>query len=410
MAKNTYGKKKAMRNLLIALIAVIVIAVAIFLVVALQKDGAGMNCFQRNATAASADGVKASISEYRTVFDMASTSYTNSSLTDAQIRDLQENSAKQVVMYRIYAKEAKALGLSLTDEQIEACKKSADDQVASIETYYANSLIQNGNYSKSALEKQVDSYFQRIGMSKDAYRAFVRLSAEADYYEQAIDNYYKENGSDIAEETLQAYYRQQSDASRVTKNEDGTETSTYQEGQFWYSILLYRYGMAMPMTYIPEGFFYIDFVKLEKPTALEVNDIIKKVESGELSFDELMESEDNKDDYRSYVPGPYPIGEGDHTQLFPTQEAYQIAADLEMGAIGSYVADPVTNDDGTETVTAYLFRRAEGKMCVDGDTGLIDIDYFQGVRAYYEEQYRQEQWLSDLKYEDAIYAYKGALG
>ena len=121
-----------------------------------------------------------------------------------------------------------------------------------------------------------------------------------------------------------------------------------------------------------------------------------------------MNSDDNKDDYRSFIPGPYPIGEGDHTQLFSTQEAYQIAADLELGAIGSYVADPVTNDDGTQTVTAYLFRRAEGKMCVDGDTGLIDIDYFQGVRSYYEDAYREDQWLSDLKIEDAVYSYKGA--
>ena len=407
---NVYGKKKTTRNILIGVIAVLVIAAAIFLAVALEKDGAGMNCFQRSATAASADGVKASFVEYRNVYDMASTSYANSTMTEEQIRDLQERSAMEAVMYKVYEKEAKALGLSLTDEQIESCRKSAEEQIASIETYYANALTQNGNYSKTALDKQVDSYFQRIGMGKEAYLAFLTRSSEAEYYAQAIEDYYKENGSDIEEEALQAFYRQESEASMVTKNADGTETPTYQEGQFWYSILLYRYGMAMPMTYVPEGFFYIDFIKLEKPTSLEINDIIKKVESGELSFDELMSSDDNKDDYRSFMPGPYPIGEGDHTQLFPTQEAYQIAADLALGEIGSYVADPVTNDDGTETVTAYLFRRAEGKMCVDGDTGLIDMDYFQGVRAYYEGKYRLQQWTSDIKYEDAIYAYKGALG
>lgn len=410
MAKKVYGKKKTTRNILIGVIAAIVIAAAIFLIVVLQKDGAGMNCFQRNATAVSADGVKASVSEYRVMFDTASANYTSTSLSEEQIHALQESCARQVVLHKVYAKEAQALGLSLTDEQIEACKKSADEQITSIETYYANSLIQGGNYSKTAVDKQVDSYFQRLGMSKDAYRAFIRQSAEADYYAQAINNYYKENGSDIDEETLQAYYRQESEASMVTKNEDGTETPTYEEGQFWYSLLMYRYGMANPMTYVPEGFFYVDFIKLEKPTTLEVNEIIKKVESGELSFDELMDSEENKDDYRSFVPGPYPIGEGDHTQLFTTQAAYEVAAGLEIGEIGSYVLDPVKNDDETETVTAYLFRRAEGKMCVDGDTGLIDIDYFQGVRAYYEEQYRAERWLSDIKYEDAIYAYKGALG
>ena len=407
---NVYGKKKTMRNVLIAVIAVLVIAAAIFLAVALQKDGAGMNCFRRSATAASADGVKASIVEYRCVFDIASASYANSTMTEEDIRDLQERSALEAVMYKVYEKEAKALGLSLTDEQIETCRKNVDDQITSIETYYANALMQNGNYSKAALDKQIGSYYQNVGMGKEAYHAFLLRRETANYYAQAIEDYYTENGSGIEEEALQAFYRQESEASMVTKNEDGTETENYQQGQFWYSILLYRYGMAMPMTYIPEGFIYIDFIKLEKPTALEVNDIIKKVESGELSFDELMNSDDNKDDYRSFIPGPYPIGEGDHTQLFPTQEAYQIAAALELGEFGSYVADPVTNDDGTQTVTAYLFRRAEGKMCVDGDTGLIDMDYFQGVRAYYEGQYRLHQWISDIRYEDAIYAYKGALG
>ena len=72
----------------------------------------------------------------------------------------------------------------------------------------------------------------------------------------------------------------------------------------------------------------------------------------------------------------------------------------------------LTDTDGNELITGYIgymFRRAEGKMCVDGQTGLIDIDYFQGVRAYYEEQYRVEQWTSDIRFEDTVYAYRGAL-
>lgn len=409
MAKNVYGKKKITRNILICVIAVLVIAAAIFLAVVLQKDGAGMNCFQRNATAASADGVKVSMSEYRLMFDMTSTNYTNSSLTDQQIRTLQEQSVRQALMQKIYIKEAKALGLTLTEEQIEACKKSADDQIESIEKYYADSLINNGNYSKTALDKQIESYYQHLGMGKDAYRAYAKESAEAEYYLQALDTYYKENGSGISEEELMKYYRESSEKSKTKTAEDGSTVSAYEQGQFWYALMLYRYGMAMPMSYVPEGFFYIDFIKLQKDSKVEISEIISKVESGELSFDELMESEDNKDEYRSFLPGPYAIGEGDHTQLFPTQAAYQIAAGLELGEIGSYVQEPETNEDGTETITAYLFRRANGTMCVEGDTGLINIDYFQGVRSYYEDAYRNDQWLSDLKIEDVVYAYKGVL-
>ncbi len=86
-----YGKKKLTRNILIGVLIVLVIAIAIFLAVALQKDAAGMNCFQRKATAASADGVKISMSEYRVTYDMILSNYQNqtSSFTDEQIRNLQ---------------------------------------------------------------------------------------------------------------------------------------------------------------------------------------------------------------------------------------------------------------------------------------------------------------------------------
>ena len=135
---NVYGKKKTKRNILIAVIAVLVIAAAIFLTVALQKDGAGMNCFQRSATAASADGMKVSVAEYRVMLDMISSNYSGTTLTDDQLRTLQENCVSQVLMMKVYEKEAKALGLSLTDEQIAASEKAADDQIASIRKYYAD--------------------------------------------------------------------------------------------------------------------------------------------------------------------------------------------------------------------------------------------------------------------------------
>ena len=151
--QSRYGKKKTARNILIGVIAAIVIAVAIFLVVALQKDGAGMNCFQRNAAAVTGDGVQASVAEYRIMFDMRTQNYQSMKLSDAQIRTQQELAAREALMQKIYVKEAKALGLKLTEEQIAACKKSADDQIASIEQYYATSMVSGGTYSKAALDK-----------------------------------------------------------------------------------------------------------------------------------------------------------------------------------------------------------------------------------------------------------------
>ena len=407
---NIYGKKKTTRNILIVAIAVLVIAAAIFLTIALQKDGAGMNCFQRSATAASADGELVSIAEYRVMLDMISSNYSSTTLTDEQLRTLQENCARELLMMKVYEKEAKALGLSLTDEQIAASEKAADDQIASIRKYYADSLISNGTYSKSALEKQIDSYYQRLGMSENEYRAFIRRNTEGEYYSQAISDYYEANGSGIDEETLIDYYRKSIEETMTTKNEDGTEKSNYLEGQYWYNLVMYQYGYSTPMMYVPEGFVYVDYIKLEKDSDVEMNEVISAVMSGDRSFDELMASDENTDPFKAILTAPYPVAENDHAGLFTSDEAFAVISGLAVGEIGNYVEEPTVADDGTAKVTAYLFRRAEGNMCYDGDHGVIKIDYYPSLRASVEQQYRMDRWLSDLKIEDAIYAYKGALG
>ena len=407
---NVYGKKKTTRNILIAVIAALVIAAAIFLAVALQKDGAGMNCFQRSATAASANGERASVVEYRVMYDMTSSQYTSTTLTDAQIRNLQEYCAKELLKQKVYPKEAKKLGITLTDEQIENAAAAADQQIESIESYYAQSLISSGSYSKAALDKQVDSYFQRLGMSKNAYRALLKENAEGEYYRQAILDYFEQNGSGIEEDALVDYYRKSVEETMTTVGEDGTETPTYSNGMFWNYLMMYQVGYSSPMLYVPEGFIYVDYIELKKETTEEAEEIIRKVNDGELSFDELMESLENQDAYKDTLTGPYPIAENDHSALFSPQELYNTAAALEIGQIGSFIAQPVTDDDGNTTVTAYLVRRAEGNMCYDGDHGVIKLDYFPGIRGSAEEQYWLDQWLKDLKYEDIVYEYKGALG
>ena len=95
--------------------------------------------------------------------------------------------------------------------------------------------------------------------------------------------------------------------------------------------------------------------------------------------------------------------------LFTADDAYAAAAALEIGQIGSYIEEQITKDDGTTSVTAYLFRRAEGNICYEGDHGVIDLDYYTGIRTALESDYRMDQWFSDLKYEDVIYTYKGVL-
>ena len=403
-----YGKKKLTRNILIGVLVVLVIGIAIFLSIALQKDSAGMNCFQRKATAASADGVKISMGEYRLNFDTTMMSYQTTTFSDKQMKNLQENIARQTLLPRVYAKEAKALGLSLTKEQKEEAAKTAQTQIDAVKESIAKELSQSGNYSKSAVEKQLAAYYQQIGMNENEYYSFVKENAEGNYYWEAIDAYYQENGDGIDEATLLDYYRKSVEDSMYTENEDGTKKSSYSEGQYWYTMMLYQMGYSMPMMYVPEGFIYIDYIKLQKGTKKEIEEIINKVNAGEIDFDQLRKSDDNIDTYRDALEGPYPIGENDHAQMFSSQAAYDAAAALVIGEIGSVIEEPVTAEDGSVTVTGDLFRRAEGNMCMDGDSGVIKIDYYPGVREAMLDEYRLQQWISDIRFEDAMYAYKGA--
>jgi len=410
MAKTLYSKKKTTRNILIGVIAVLVIALVVCLIVMLRKDGAGMNCFQRQATAASADGVKINMSEYRMTLDMALQSYQNGNFTDEQIRSLQENAAKQALLQKICVKEAKALGITLTDEQKKEAAQTAKNQIESLKQYYTENLSNSGSYSKTALDGQIANYYNHIGMSEGQYYNYIKENTEANYYGEALKAYYEENGIEIEEDVLLDFYRKYVEDSMVTKKADGTESKTYLDGQYWYTLMLYQMGYSVPMLYVPEGFIYVDFIKLEKGSVEEINQIINEVNNGDRSFDELLASDENKDTFRDMLKGPYPIAEKDHSGLYTSDEAFSAVSGLEIGQIGTYVEEPKTAEDGTTTVTAYLFRRAKGDMCMDGETGVIKIDYYPDIRESVIDEYRSEQWLSDVRYEDAIYAYKGALG
>ena len=77
----------------------------------------------------------------------------------------------------------------------------------------------------------------------------------------------------------------------------------YLDGQYWYTLMLYQMGYSVPMLYVPEGFIYVDFIKLEKGSVEEINQIINEVNNGDRSFDELLASDENKDTFRDMLKG-----------------------------------------------------------------------------------------------------------
>ena len=414
--------KKLIRNIVIAAVVVVLIVAAILLTLAFRKDGHGLNWFERGRKAASADGVSVSMIEYALTLDTTLNNYSYygidlSTYSDEQIKNLQENAAKQALLLKIYTKEAKALGLTLTDEEVQQCKDTASEQIKDIEESYAKSLAEQGNYTKAALDKQIASYYQQIGLNQSQYYQFIYDRAAGNHYSTKLDAYYEENGSGFEEEELLGFYHKSVEETIDAYNELDEDA---REDYFSNTMTYYNMGYSTPILFVPEGFIYVDYVKLTKGSVDEVNAIVEKVQNGELTFDELLESEDNVDPYKNTLMLPYAMGEHDHSYLFEDDEAYAAAAALELGEIGSFVrseadepATPTQSDDSEKaepTYTGYIFRRAEGNMCEEGESGIVKIDYYPGIRETAESELRQEKWLSDAVYEDAMYAYKGQIG
>ena len=400
-------RKKTIRNILIAAAVVVLIVAAILLGIALRKDGHGMNWFERTRTAASANGESVTMLEYTLTLDQIMQSYSSVQLTDEQVKALQENAAAQALLMKIYTREAKALGLQLTDEETAACKSAAQQQIDAVVSSYTRQLTDGGSFSKAALDKQIANYYAMLGMNQTQYYNFCKSRTEASYYMDKLEAYFQTNGSGFTEEEILENYHESVKSTM----------ESYTAGQYSSTTLMYAYGYASPMLFVPEGFFYIDYIEVSKDTEEEVQAIFDKVLNGgedAMTFDELMASEDNVNVFKSVLSGPYAIGDEDYSYLFEkNEEAYEKAKALEIGGIDTFIM-PVTKTDadGNETVNGYIgymFRRAEGDMCEEGQSGIVKIDYYPSVRQDVESGLRQKKWMSDAVYTDAMYAYRGSI-
>ncbi len=408
--------RKTHRSQLVLFLSLLLAAVLFAACLKQNGQSSGENSGSEEQTvAASADGVTVRADEFRATYrrlaEYYQQMYAAQGLTmDAETqKEIREGSARQVLLQKIYIKEAEALGLSLTEEEREICRQAAQMQVDAITEQYRAYMNANGGGSEADLEVQLGAYYQKLGIQRDDFLAFTQMTEESELYRQKMDAYYLEQDTPD-EETLLRYYRESVEASMYTVDENGEKTSAYTNGLFWNYMKKYRDGHYSPLLYVPDGFIYIDFILVQTASQDEAEEIARKVTEGETPFDELMNSKDNADPFRGMLDGPYPIGETDHAQLFKPQAVYTRAAALGIGEIGSYVAQPVTDDDGNTTVDVYLFRRAEGWLCIDGDSGVINIDCFPETRSLAVENYRidrryerQEEWLADVSYGQIVY-------
>lgn len=404
-------KKKKLKIILIAVVvAVVIIAVAVFASL-LRKDGRGMNAFDRSKVVASAGGQSITMGELAMGLDNSINyyyQYYGATYSGDELKQLQENVAKDLILQKIYTAKANELGIGLTAEEIASCKKTAKDQLATLEETIGKQLSTSGNFSKANLESQINEYFTRqLGMNKSQYKAYIETQEKASLSLKKVQAYYADSLTGYTDEEFLAFYDEE-----VKENyADG-----YTDGAYAMQMYYYMLGYSStPYLYVPEGFIYIDSLSYTAATEEEANAFADKAkEIGD--FDTIAEESGVYTDH-DHLPAPYAIGPNDWFYILDSQDTYDAVAALEVGELTTVVVPNTTNDSDTgETVTTsysvYVIERVEGTMCENGASyGIVDIDHYNlrdAMKSDFEEHRfvdLTETWLTDLNLSDAIYSY-----
>lgn len=418
-------KKKLVRNIVIAAAAVLVLACVIVLSILLRDDARGLNYFERNKVVASAAGQSVKMGEYAMALDNSLSyymQYGNATYTDEELKELKTNVLQQLLDQKVYVAKMNELGLNLTAEELDACKKAADDQVTALEESLGKQMSTSGNFSKASLESQINSYFTRqLGMSKSQYKKMIAEQTKASYAAEKLEAYYDEQIKGYTEDELLDYYN-----TYVTENFG----DTYESGMYSMYMQMYEIGYSqMPYLFVPEGFVYVDVIELNDLTEEQIHAFYARYEGGE-SFEDLQNDPLNaKNAADAKVKGPYAIGDLDYGYAANDPALYKTASEMEIGEVKLLIAE-ATEAEGTESAapaegteaaegtepvkkTAYLIRRTEGKLCKDGaQTGVVDIDAYEGVRDTIKASYENErfqnitsEWTADAVIDETAYAY-----
>lgn len=407
-------KKKTVKTILIAALVAVVVIAAIVLSILLREDSRGLNAFDRSKVVATAGGQSVTMGEYVMAMDNTLSLYSYYGISYTPDQAMQDDIIESLLLNKLYLVKLRELGLSLTAEELATCKQTAKDQLASIENSIGQQLVNSGNFSTGALQSRVNEYFTRtLGMTKSQYVSYVEQEQQASLAKEKVSAYYESQTKNYTDAELLAYYED-----TVTKN----YASDYQAGDYSSYMQMYTVGYySYPSLYVPEGFIYVDLIQIEAATEDEINAFYAELEGGK-TFEELAADSRNTASMQSAavsVAGPYAIGEGDYAYVADYEGLFETASALEVGAV-TLVIEPVTAtaEDGTESTTyvGYIIRRAEGAMCENGAAfGVVDIDYYDGVRASFQSSFETSRfneitdaWLADKWVSDAVYAYTGA--
>lgn len=403
-------KKKKLKTLLtIGIIALLVIA-GIVLAILLRKDAHGYNTLQRKQVVASAGGESITLGEYVLGLDNALnyySTYYGMTYDESNIKELQDTVIDQQLKSKIAIKKVDELGLSFTAEELAHFKEAAKEQLESLEESIGKQMSSSGSFSNASLQSQINEYFTRqLGMSKNEYLKYVEEQEKAEHAQEKLQEYYKSDIENYTEDDLKTYYRDY-----VLDN----YAANYTEGTYSMQQYMYMIGYSStPFLYVPEGFICIDTVSYTASTEEEVNALKKQLDDG-ASFEDIANMAGVTTLYDT-LKGPYPIAENEWGYVLGSADAYNLAKELEVGETGSVIV-PATAAEGEtpSSYTLYVVKRTGFDMCPDGaDYGVVDIDYYDGVRSSVKSAYEtqnfydiEQAWLTEKNVSEAAYKYTG---
>lgn len=207
-------------------------------------------------------------------------------------------------------------------------------------------LVENGGTYAS-----LDDFYDETGFTEERFLEMYARSMEAGLQFNKLLAAYKEEHTMTDEELSEGY-------ARIVKE---TFTDRYIDGAYSQYLALYINGSrTFPSLYIPLDAIFVRLFVHTDPTQEETEAYIKQMHA---DFNALYASADNEFTAQG-TAGDLAIAENDEL----IEGLYAAAKDMPIGETGT-----MTKDADGKTVL-YLFLR------VEGETGIVPIDRYPGVR------------------------------
>ena len=399
--------KNTKKNLLIAVITALVIAVVVFGIYALSTDAAGNNWFERQATALSVNGDKVSMGE----FSAAYTTYVNNIQMKniyAQMGyggtyvdtgkenwqlDVKKIIASQLIQERVFAQKAADFGLALTAEEKASIKEAGRKAVEDLRKECLKAAIQRGYAGAEASAILSNSSGSGDPLAELEKRGLINASAKNHAQEMIAEamiaqgttlaqfrkNAEKEREYNLLYDKVVNYYLEniyvEDDAALPGVYEEFVQKNfadDYKAGDYSNYIKYYMGGsISFPPLYVPENALfvrYIDAGEGEEGKA-RAEELLGKLDEG-ADFEALVASEDNQSEFGREYAEPYALMADDN---FLTTEVFESATKLEDGAYALVESESTVEDAGSESgvkiVTHYYLI-----LKTNGTTGMVPYD------------------------------------